>query len=99
MLGALAAALIRGQFAWQSFESPRQTGRYMAGAALMGVGGVLAGGCTVGAGVSGIPTLSVAAILAIASIGLGGWITRAALNAATAEVDGSATTPTALPAE
>ncbi len=99
VLGALAAALIRGQFAWQSFESPRQTGRYMAGAALMGVGGVLAGGCTVGAGVSGIPTLSVAAILAIASIGLGGWITRAALNAATAEVDGSATTPTALPAE
>ena len=57
VLGALAAALIRGQFAWQSFESPRQTGRYMAGAALMGVGGVLAGGCTVGAGVSGIPTL------------------------------------------
>ncbi|SDN40425.1 Sulphur transport [Lutimaribacter pacificus] len=99
VLGALAAALIRGQFTWQSFDSPRQTGRYMAGAALMGVGGVLAGGCTVGAGLSGIPTLSLAAILAIAAIAAGGWITRAALNAATAGAAGSATTQAALPAE
>lgn len=99
VLGALAAALIRGQFTWQSFDSPRQTGRYMAGAALMGVGGVLAGGCTVGAGLSGIPTLSLAAILAIAAIAAGGWITRAALSAATSEAAGSATTQAALPAE
>ena len=71
LLGALAASLIFGGFTWQSFESPRQTGRYMAGAALMGLGGVLAGGCTLGAGLSGVPTLSVAAILALAAIALG----------------------------
>ncbi len=53
--GALVLALLRGEFQWQSFESPAQTGRYIAGAVLMGVGGVLAGGCTVGAGLAGIP--------------------------------------------
>ncbi|TDK43078.1 YeeE/YedE family protein [Antarcticimicrobium luteum] len=79
VLGALAAALLRGQFAWQSFEAPAQTGRYLAGAVLMGVGGVLAGGCTLGAGLSGVPTLSVAALLALASIALGGIAMNAAL--------------------
>ena len=41
----------------------------------MGVGGVLAGGCTVGAGLSGSATGSVAALLALASIVAGGWAT------------------------
>ncbi|MDF3414083.1 YeeE/YedE family protein [Sulfitobacter sp. M57] len=80
LLGALAASLIFGGFQWQSFESPRQTGRYVSGAALMGVGGVLAGGCTLGAGLSGVPTLSVAALLAIAMIALGAKAAQAILN-------------------
>ncbi len=66
VVGALISSLLRGSFAGKASPAPRETGRYMSGAALMGVGGVLAGGCTVGAGLSGIPTLSVAAILAIA---------------------------------
>ncbi|SFI55939.1 YeeE/YedE family protein [Celeribacter neptunius] len=73
--GALVSSLLSDRFRWQSFESPRQTGRYMAGAALMGVGGVLAGGCTVGAGLSGVPSLSIAAILALLAIGTGGALT------------------------
>jgi len=72
LIGALAAALLSGGFRWQSFENPAQTGRYLSGAVLMGVGGVLAGGCTVGAGLSGIPTLSIAALLAIGAIVAGG---------------------------
>jgi uncharacterized membrane protein YedE/YeeE len=40
-------------------------GRSLSGAALMGVGGVIAGGCTVGAGLSGVATLSVAAMIAL----------------------------------
>lgn len=78
-LGALAAALLTGRFQWQSFDSPRQTGRYLSGAALMGIGGVLAGGCTVGAGLAGIPTLSIAAVLALAAITIGGLIANAIL--------------------
>ena len=66
--GSLAAALAAGEFRWQSLEGPRQTGRYLAGAVLMGLGGVLAGGCTVGAGLSGVSTASLAALLALAAM-------------------------------
>lgn len=77
LTGALLASLICKTFRWQSFTSPRETGRYMFGAALMGVGGVLAGGCTVGAGLGGIPTLSVAALLALCFMAIGGLTTHA----------------------
>ena len=43
ILGSLAAALAAGEFRWQSLEGPRQTGRYLAGAVMMGVGGVAGG--------------------------------------------------------
>ena len=66
--GALAAALAAGAFRWESFDGPRRTGRHLAGAAAMGVGGVLAGGCTVGAGLSGVSTASLAAVLALAAM-------------------------------
>lgn len=82
LIGALAAALLNGGFAWQSFDSPRQTGRYIAGAVLMGLGGVLAGGCTVGAGLAGVPTLSLAAILALLSIVAGGVLADRLLRGA-----------------
>ncbi|MYM54550.1 YeeE/YedE family protein [Thalassovita mangrovi] len=97
--GAATAALIRGEFRWQSFETPRQTGRYMAGAVLMGVGGVLAGGCTVGAGLSGVPTLSIAAVLALLSIGTGGWISGRMLSEGAASSAGSSATRSLQPAE
>ena len=80
LVGATLAARLSGGFQWQSFESPRQTGRYMAGAVLMGLGGVLAGGCTVGAGLAGVPTLSQAAALALASIIVGGLLAQRALH-------------------
>ncbi|WP_306007091.1 YeeE/YedE family protein [Aquicoccus porphyridii] len=99
LVGAALTALIRGQFQWASFESARQTGRYMTGAVLMGAGGVLAGGCTVGAGLSGIPTLSLAAILAISAIGVGGLAMRAGLSAVSAEPAGSTTRQAPQPAE
>ncbi len=98
-LGALVSSLIRREFVWQSFGSPRETGRYMSGAAMMGIGGVLAGGCTVGAGLSGVPTLSIAAVLAIASIAAGGLITNRLLNAGSSAHGAQATIQATLPAE
>jgi uncharacterized membrane protein YedE/YeeE len=71
LAGALVAALASRRFAWEGFESPAQMGRSLSGAALMGVGGVMAGGCTVGAGLSGVGTLSVAALASFISIALG----------------------------
>ena len=99
LLGALAAALLFGSFRWQSFDSPRQTGRYMAGAVMMGFGGVLAGGCTVGAGLAGIPTLSVAAILALLAIAAGAVAMNAALTRVSGVSGGPSTTPAPQPAE
>ena len=82
LAGAALSSLAGRRFRWQSFESPRQTGRYTAGAVLMGAGGVLAGGCTVGAGLAGVPTLSLAAILAITAIAGGALATDRALGRA-----------------
>ena len=80
LVGALVSSLLFGSFQWQSFHAPAETGRYAGGAVLMGVGGVLAGGCTVGAGLAGVPTLSIAALLAILSIAGGAMLTNAALK-------------------
>ena len=99
LLGALAAALLTGSFKWQSFDSPRQTGRYLAGAALMGMGGVLAGGCTVGAGLAGIPTLGFAALLALASIAVGGLAADRLLSAASFGSGAQPAKPMPQPAE
>jgi uncharacterized membrane protein YedE/YeeE len=46
----------------------------------MGVGGVLAGGCTVGAGLAGVPTLGLAAVVAVASIVAGVYGADAVLS-------------------
>ena len=99
LLGALAASLATGTFIWQSFESAAQTGRYIGGAVLMGIGGVLAGGCTVGAGLSGVPTLSIAAILAIATMAAGAWTTDALLNRSASARGARPTTQGLQPAE
>ncbi|MXQ07459.1 YeeE/YedE family protein [Alphaproteobacteria bacterium GH1-50] len=75
--GSFLSAAARGELQLQSFESPQQTLSYLAGGALMGFGGVLAGGCTVGAGLSGVATGSIAAIIALLSIAIGGWAASA----------------------
>ncbi|MDJ0640342.1 MAG: YeeE/YedE thiosulfate transporter family protein [Paracoccaceae bacterium] len=66
--GSFLSATARRELQLQSFTSPLETLRYVSGAILMGVGGVLAGGCTVGAGLSGSATGSIAALLALAAI-------------------------------
>ncbi len=83
LAGAAALALLSGRFRWQSFVSPRETLRYTAGGVLMGVGGVLAGGCTLGVGLAGVPTLSLAAILGLLAIVSGARATERLVSAST----------------
>lgn len=80
VLGAFLATMARGEFKWASFDSPALTRRYVLGGIMMGLGGVLAGGCTLGAGLSGVSTLSVAALLALVSIIAGARIMRVVLH-------------------
>ena len=52
-LGAFLAALFAKELKFQGFDGPTPMRRSMTGAALMGFGGMLAGGCAIGAGVTG----------------------------------------------
>ncbi len=81
LLGSAIAALSSGEFKWEGFNQDLPTHRYLIGGSLMGIGGVLAGGCTVGAGLSGVSTLSFSAALALASIIAGALATKATLGA------------------
>lgn len=79
-VGSLVAALATREFTVVGFTSENHLGHYLAGGALMGIGGALAGGCSVGAGLAGISTLSVSAILTLASIIAGGWLANTVLR-------------------
>ncbi len=52
-LGAFLAAFFAKELKFQGFDGPTPMRRSMMGAALMGFGGMLAGGCAIGAGVTG----------------------------------------------
>lgn len=86
LAGAFVSAAARRELQAASFETPAQTVRYVSGAALMGTGGVLAGGCTVGAGLAGVSTLSVAAIVALVSIIAGAKVASLVLDGRRAAV-------------
>lgn len=75
--GSFLSSVLAREFEVVGFTEATPTGRYLAGGALMGLGGVLAGGCTIGAGLAGVATLSVAANLALASIVTGALLAQA----------------------
>lgn len=74
VVGAGLDALLSRNFRWEGFRSTQDTALHMAGAVCMGVGGVTALGCTVGQGLSGLSTLSLTSLIAVASIMGGAWV-------------------------
>lgn len=68
IVGAFVAAALFRELQWQSFSSPPEMLRYLAGGALMGFGAATAGGCTIGAVLAGLPALSVSALIVLVSI-------------------------------
>ncbi|MBS0541006.1 MAG: YeeE/YedE family protein, partial [Proteobacteria bacterium] len=64
-VGALAVAAIRREFKLTGFDKPADMLRYAGGAALMGAGGVLALGCTVGNGLTGVASLAPTSFIAV----------------------------------
>lgn len=73
LLGSTASSILRKEFRFESFTSPKDTADHLLGAVLMGVGGVTAMGCSIGQGVSGLAMLSAGAVIAVAGIVLGSW--------------------------
>lgn len=74
MAGSLIGSTIRGLFRWEACEDPRELGRQVGGAALMGIGGVVAMGCSVGQGVTAFATLAWSGPVTLAAIAAGAMI-------------------------
>lgn len=82
LLGSFVIALASRSLRAEAFDGAGHLSRYVLGGALMGFGGVLALGCTIGAGLSGTSTLSLGSVLATAAIGLGGVLGQRVWGAA-----------------
>ena len=74
LLGAFLAALSQKKFALATFSDTSDTLRNLMGAVMMGFGGVVALGCTVGQAVTGFSTLAMGSGLTFIAIVIGGMI-------------------------
>ncbi|MCF3973773.1 YeeE/YedE family protein [Paracoccus salsus] len=73
-LGAFLGALAGRELKWESYHDAPQMLRSMAGGALMGFGGMLAGGCAIGAGLTGTSVFNATLWLAAVMFFVGAWI-------------------------
>jgi len=73
--GSFAWALVSRGFRFEWFVSLRDFVTHVIGAVLMGFGGVLGMGCTIGQGITGVSTLALGSILALLSIIFGSALT------------------------
>ncbi|MDJ0640341.1 MAG: YeeE/YedE family protein [Paracoccaceae bacterium] len=80
VLGAALMAVLTGEFAIERFGPELPMERYLIGACLMGFGAMLAGGCAVGAGLSGGSVMSLTALLAVFAMWLGATVTQWSLS-------------------
>ena len=71
--GAFVTAKAMGRFRLATFSDTGDTLRNILGAVLMGTGGVLALGCTIGQAITGLSTLAVGSFLTFAAIVAGGF--------------------------
>lgn len=74
-LGSFLAALLTGELELQGFQGGPSMRRYLVGAVLMGFGGMLAGGCAVGNGMTGTSIFSFPAWVALTGMWAGGGVT------------------------
>jgi len=74
-LGSFIASMLAHEFRFQGFENEANMRRSMTGAVLMGFGGMLAGGCAIGNGVTGASILAGTAWLALFSMWIGAMAT------------------------
>ncbi|QTR47029.1 YeeE/YedE family protein [Thiothrix litoralis] len=100
-LGSLVAALVTREFKWQQFTQDSGFSRFFIGAALMGFGSMLAGGCAVGAGVTGGVVLVITAWVALFSMWIGAgvtdWLVDRKADEAKAAMESAKTTVDSMP--
>ena len=69
--GSFLSAMLTRQFQLTGFDETLRMPRYIVGGVLMGIGGALAMGCSVGQGLTGFSTLSFMSLSALVSIVIG----------------------------
>lgn len=72
--GAFAASRFDDAFRWEAFDDDREMRRHLTGAGLMGMGGILCGGCTIGQGLSAGSMLALSWPLAVGGMVIGARI-------------------------
>ena len=73
IIGSFLAAILAGEFRWEAFDDHLEMRRHLLGAILMGVGGVLAGGCTIGQGITAGSLLALSWPIAVLGMMCGAW--------------------------
>ncbi len=75
VLGSFLYVILTGKFRLESFSDKGDMVRHMIGGVFMGFGGVLALGCTIGQGITGMTTLALGSVLTLISIVFGSALT------------------------
>ncbi len=79
-VGSMLAAVVKREWKIERFEPSVPMERYILGGVSMGFGAMLAGGCAVGAGMTGGAALSLTAWVAVASMWAGALVAEFALT-------------------
>lgn len=74
LTGAIAGSMLKRSFRWEACDDPRELGRQLGGAIMMGVGGVIALGCTIGQGLTATALLAWSGPVTLAAIAAGAWV-------------------------
>lgn len=74
LAGSMLGALSERQFRWEACDDPRELRRQMLGAAMMGVGAVVATGCNVGQGITAFALLAYSAPVTLLAIFAGATV-------------------------
>ena len=73
--GSFLYAVLSGRFRIETFSNRQDMINHIVGGVLMGFGGVLALGCTIGQGVTGMSTLALGSVITLATIIFGAALT------------------------
>lgn len=73
LLGAFIGSLFKGHFRWEACDDPRELRRQILGGSIMGIGAVIAMGCSIGQGLSAFSVLAITAPITFLAIFAGAW--------------------------